>query len=65
MKISKTFFFQFFRKIVKFFCNILFVNKLNFKIFFQKEFVSVIFFRKIFFLSTLFWKFSFHEKICF
>ena len=56
MKISRIFFFQFFRKnFVKFFCNIVFVKKLNFKMFFRKEFFS----------GTLFRKFSFHEKICF
>ena len=40
---------------MKFFCNILFVKKINFEIFFRKEF----------FLGTFIRKFSFHEKICF
>ena len=42
---------------MKFFCNILFVKKITFKIFLKVNF-------KIF-LGTLFRKFSFHEKICF
>ena len=41
---------------VNFFCNILF---------FRKEFFSVNFLGKKFFLGTLFGNFSFHEKICF
>ena len=66
MKISRIFFFQFFRKIfVRIFCNVLTVKKINFEMFFRKEFFSVNFFRKKNFLSTLFRKFSFYEKICF
>ena len=42
---------------MKFFCNILFVKKINFEMFLQVN--SEIF------LGTLFRKFSFHEKICF
>ena len=48
-----------------FFCNILFVKKINFEMFFRKEFFSVNFFRKKIFLGTLFKKLSFHGKICF
>ena len=66
MKISRIFFFQFIPKIlVKFFCSILFGKKLNFKIFFRKEYFSVNFFQKKFFLGTLFRKFSFHDEICY
>ena len=50
---------------MQFFCNILFVKKINFEMFVRKELFSVNFFRKKIFLRTLFRKFSFHEKICF
>ena len=65
MTISRIFFFQFFRKNVKFFCYILFVKKINFEMFFRKEFFSVNLFWKKKISGTLFRKFSFHEKICF
>ena len=42
---------------VKFFCNILFVKKINFEMFLQVNFEI--------FLGTLFRKFSFYERICF
>ena len=42
---------------MKFFCNILFVKKINFEMFLHVNFEI--------FLGTLFRKFSFHEKIFF
>ena len=66
MKISRILFFLFVRKIfVKFFCNILFVKKINFEMFFRKEFFSVNFFRNKFFVGTLFRKFFFMKKYVF
>ena len=65
MKISRIFFFNFLKKFVKFFCNILFVKKINFEMFFQNEFFSVNFFRKKIFLATLFRKFFFMKKYVF
>ena len=50
---------------VQLFRNILFVKKINFEMFFRKEFFSVNFVQKKIFLGTLFRKFFFHEKICF
>ena len=50
---------------MKFFCIILFVKKINFEILFRIKIFSANFFRKIFFVGTLFRKFSFREKICF
>ena len=58
MKISRIFFFSIF-------CNILLVKKINFEMFFRKEFFSVNFFQKMFISVSSFRKFSFHEKICF
>ena len=48
MKISRIFFFNFFRKMfVELFCNILFIKKINFEMFFRRVIVqNFYFFRK-------------------
>ena len=66
MKISRIiFFFNFLEKIREIFLQYTVCKKVNFEMFFRKEFFSVNFFRNKIFLGPLFRNFSFHEKICF